>query len=491
MKGSRLYMIILVAALLLVFLFEYMGPPEFSWRETYDKHDKEPFGSFVFHDVLSSSVDDFSVTSLSFYQIFQEDSTASPRAFLLTEDRPSFADTDIDYMLKLICTGNRIMICTDHIPYQLGERLNIRTPYENYRPRNISRYIRDKHARDSIFFGTDSLHPKRIYEVCPHMHPTYLQLGVERWVYPEDSTTTITHNIPTNMKASPSDETTDPELIDSPEEETAEAEAETETGTETEEEAEAEKEAETVVGTETEEEEKPSHLEFFPVECDSFQVLAWNGEKKPLAVRLFIGKGEFYFVATPLMFTNYGILDGDNASYAFSLLSYLKDLPLVRIEAYGQYSDKPRTPLRYVLSIPALRWAIYATLMLLILFMVFTAKRRQRVIPVMKSPPNRSFGFMQLISNLYFQKHDNGEILKMKYTYFCAEVNKLTGLDFQERVPDESGYQRLAEKTGMDADLLKTILKDIQMAVYRSEADDTHLKQYIDRMNDILRAMYT
>jgi hypothetical protein len=230
---------------------------------------------------------------------------------------------------------------------------------------------------------------------------------------------------------------------------------------------------------------------FFPVKCDSFRILAWNEQNKPLAVRLFIGKGEFYFVATPLMFTNYGILDGDNASYTFGLLSYVKELPLVRIETYGTYGDKQRTPLRYILSVPALRWAIYATLILLVLFMISAAGRRQRIIPVIKSPPNRSLGFMQLISNLYFQRHDNGEILTMKYRYFCTEVNRLTALDFRERMPDDSDYQRLSEKTGKEKETLKTLLRNIQIAVYRSDVDDARLKQYIDGMNDILHAMYT
>lgn len=439
MKGGRLYILVLVAVLVLVFLFEYMGPHEFSWRETYDKYDKEPFGSYVFHDVLSSSVDSFSVTNQTFYQIFQNDSmtsaSVSPRAFLLTENNPSFTHTDISYMLKLIRAGNRVMICTNHVPHSLELTLNMNTSYENYLP-NIRQYIQNKSTRDSIFFGTDTLRPERIYEVYPHLHPTFLRLGVERWVSPEEDTA---------------------EDLDTEE----------------------------IV-------EKETHrLEFFPLKCDSFQVLSWNAHNKPLVARLFIEKGEFYFVATPLMFTNYGILDGDNASYAFSLLAYLKELPIVRVEAYGKYNDQPRTPLRYILSEPSLRWAVYTTLILLILFMIFTAKRRQRVIPLIKSPPNRSFGFMQLISNLYFQRHDNGEILKMKYAFFCAEVNKLTGIDFQERMPDDSDFQRLAEKTGMNKESLQSSLKNIQLAVYRADIDDTRLKQYIDGMNDILHIMYT
>jgi hypothetical protein len=188
------------------------------------------------------------------------------------------------------------------------------------------------------------------------------------------------------------------------------------------------------------------------------------------------------------MFTNYNMLDGDNASYVFRLLSYMKNRPLTRIEAYNRSSrnEKDRTPLRYVLSEPPLRWAVYSTFILLILFMVFTAKRRQRIIPVVKAPVNRTVGFMQLISDLYYQRHENGEILKMKHLYFCAEVKRLTGIDLQEGIPDEADYTRLSEKTGKDPDALRTSITNIRMAVYRSDASDKQLKEYIDGMNDLL-----
>ncbi|HCC50767.1 MAG TPA: hypothetical protein DEQ30_00890, partial [Porphyromonadaceae bacterium] len=109
--------------------------------------------------------------------------------------------------------------------------------------------------------------------------------------------------------------------------------------------------------------------------------------------------------------------------------------------------------------------------------------------PVVKTPANRTFGFMQLISNLYYQKHENGEILKMKHLYFCAEVKRLTGVDLQEGVPDDAAYTRLSEKSGIDKDALRTLIKNIGMGIYRSYVSDVQLKEYIDGMNDILHAL--
>jgi hypothetical protein len=165
------------------------------------------------------------------------------------------------------------------------------------------------------------------------------------------------------------------------------------------------------------------------------------------------------------------------------------DKPLIRIEAYGKHSPEPQSPLRYILTEAPLRWATYSGMTLLLLFMAFSAKRRQRIIPVVKTAPNRSFGFMQLISNLYYQKHNNIEILKMKYMYFCADVKSHIGVELYEQVPGEADYERLIEKTGMEKDFISMLLHNIRLSIYREEVIDLQLKQYIDGMNVLLQAL--
>ncbi|MDR2774363.1 MAG: hypothetical protein LBC19_06415 [Tannerella sp.] len=411
MKGGRIYMISLGVCFVFVFLFEYMSPHEFIWTPTFDKNDKEPFGSYVFDDVVSSSVNNYTVTDKTFYRIMQEaDSITPPRAFLITENKINFNETDIEYLYRLIHAGNRIMICSNSFSHALEDTLGFKIEYDGFLP-NIKRYITDvSKQRDSIYSAAaDTLNSPHVYSVYPQMHPVYIN--------------------------------------------------------------------------------GDRHKHF--LNCDSSETLVWNEENKPLAVRAFIGKGELFIVSTPLMFTNYGVLDGNNASYTFRLLSYMKDRPLVRTEAYGRHDGKPGSPLRYVLSEPPLRWATYSILSLLVLFMIFTAKRRQRVIPIVKTPPNRTFGFMQLISNLYYQKHDNRELLKLKHMYFCAEVKRRTGTDLQYEAPGEATYTRLSEKTGINNDILRTLINNINRGLCSSGLHDLELKQCIDGMNDILQTLKT
>ena len=132
----------------------------------------------------------------------------------------------------------------------------------------------------------------------------------------------------------------------------------------------------------------------------------------PRVVRIQRGKGELFFSCEPLLLTNYGILDEQANGLVFRLMSQFRGLPIVRTEAYTPQAEiNEETPLRFWLQNEPLRWAIYLTLGGLLLFCVFYARRRQRVIPVVEEPKNRSIEFVKLIGTLYYQKHINHDLL--------------------------------------------------------------------------------
>ena len=468
MKGNRLFEFFIYAIIINVVLYEYIVPHKFIWKPTFDKYDKEPFGSYVFDDVLSSSIDDYSVTDKTFYQIIHEDSTISQHAFLITEAELSFLDIDIESLYKLIHLGNQVMICTDKFPITLKDTLCFETTYA-HSFQSLGVYIQEDNKRDNIYLGTDTQNPERTFDVYPHFHPVSIISSKSKWIPKETS----------HVQATDDNKTTENKPIFYEEKTLAD---------------------EDVIHT-----TDSGKWAFISMNCDSMKILVWDSENNPLVIRAFIGKGEIFIVTTPLMFTNYGLLDGSNASYAFRLLSYMKGKPLVRVEAYGKHSNKPNTPLRFLLSEPPLKWAIYFTIALLMSFIFFAAKRRQRIIPVVNAPPNRNLEFMQLISNLFFQKHNNKEILKMKHTYFCAEVKKFIGtnIDFQNNTLTEHDYVRLFEKTkseiylvgniqfgsfrhGLNWDFITYLHKLVHKKLSQSEVSDSELMACIDGMNKIM-----
>ena len=81
------------------------------------------------------------------------------------------------------------------------------------------------------------------------------------------------------------------------------------------------------------------------------------------------------------------------------------------------------SPFRYFLSQPPLRWALYLSMVSILLFMIFAARRKQRAIPVIREPENKSLEFAELIGTLYYQKKDHADLVRKKYLYFAEERN--------------------------------------------------------------------
>lgn len=162
------------------------------------------------------------------------------------------------------------------------------------------------------------------------------------------------------------------------------------------------------------------------------------------------GKGEILLVSTPLLFTNYGALDIDNATYIFRLLSHIGGLPIVRTEAYMKKTVQMQaSPFNYFLSQRPFRWALYLTMISVLLFMIFTARRRQRAIPVIREPENKSLEFTELIGTLYYQKKEHAILVRKKYAYFAEELRREIQVDVDEVANDERSFSRIAQKTGM------------------------------------------
>lgn len=129
---------------------------------------------------------------------------------------------------------------------------------------------------------------------------------------------------------------------------------------------------------------------------------------KAVAVSFPVGRGEIIIVGTPLLLTNYGMLDCP--AYVYRLVNRLKDLPVVRTEAYMPHYDVAESsPLRELLKRPPLRWALYLILTGLVLLMTLNARRRQRAIPVEKPPRNYQLDFIRHIGTLLYQKSHKPE----------------------------------------------------------------------------------
>jgi len=190
-----------------------------------------------------------------------------------------------------------------------------------------------------------------------------------------------------------------------------------------------------------------------------------NGEIYPNFVRVKYGKGYIFLHNQPEAFSNVAMLDkSSSADYVAHILSYIpKDKPLIWfVKDQTKNTGRPinDTALSVIFRYPALRITWLLFIYGLILYLLFNAKRHQRVVPVVKPLKNTTVEFVQTIGNLYFQEGSTSNILGKKIIYFLDRVRRTYYLDTARL--DDNFAIKLQSKSGKDKELIDSILSDIK-----------------------------
>ncbi len=179
-------------------------------------------------------------------------------------------------------------------------------------------------------------------------------------------------------------------------------------------------------------------------------VLAVNGSSEPIFIHVPYGEGAFWLCSVPLAFTNYHLLKEPNDEFISTVFSYLPQQPVLWDEHYKVGRLGRDTPLSWLLSNTATKWALYLALALIGLYMLFRSKREQRAVPVVEPLRNSSREFVHTIGNLYYAKGDHADLVRKMITYFKEELRQRTYL--RHFAYDAATYAHLSTKLGMTVD---------------------------------------
>ena len=207
------------------------------------------------------------------------------------------------------------------------------------------------------------------------------------------------------------------------------------------------------------------------------------------AARRQFGRGEMVMVVMPLLFTNYGMIEGETNEVVFRLLDEIADRPIVRISDKQMDDTNAQvegSPLRLIFRDKKLWWPFYTSLALLVLFFVFTARRRQRAIPVVKPPVNHTLEFTRLIGTLFYQRHDRKGLLRCKWELFAKAVRQQAGVDVQALDDDDRLFQVLSERSGVSYEDVAQLIKRLRyLATNDNDITSKELLKAIDSMNNL------
>ena len=164
------------------------------------------------------------------------------------------------------------------------------------------------------------------------------------------------------------------------------------------------------------------------------RVLGTNEYGEPNFVVVFYGKGRLYLHCEPRVFGNYFLLQKENYKYLQRTFSFMPAVPsAVFWDDYYNKRNLPPAPgndkesesvsgLSVLLKFPATAWAFWVSLLLLLLYILFGGKRRQRIIKPIAPNKNTSVAFTETVALLYLQKKDHRNIAEKMATYFLEHV---------------------------------------------------------------------
>ena len=457
---NKRFVLGIIGFMVLVFILQLRMPREFSWEMTFSRDSSEPFGCQLFDSLMSASMKQgYTVEHKTFYQLAHDSAMKSRPHGVLMACRDWDPDSmSVCQMLDLVNKGSTVMLSSYNLHHSSLLRdtlglISVTWSYTEFSPKTLRQQMESHwyNLYDSVVYvGHPEAYPRRSYEIYESLVSSHFYYAYGDSVKMDCDTLAYTVEMQTSMKR-PDEIQANEEPVDS-----------------------------AYYDDDTDYDEDTVKL--IPVR---------ETHHYPVAVSFNRGKGRLILVTTPLLFTNYSVLNDTISELTFRLMSEFGDMPVVRTDKYGETTlDEMRqeSPFRYFVSQPPLRIALYTALVMLLLFMVFNSRRRQRVIPVIKPPANRSLEFMKLVGTLYYERHDNADLLHTKYRSFVEELRRKTGLDVDDDTDDEQLFESLAEKTGMEVVYLRDlVLRLRQIDAQEGKVPDEMMKQQIDKMNEILK----
>ncbi|WP_124979774.1 DUF4350 domain-containing protein [Nonlabens xiamenensis] len=385
-KKSKILLYVIFGFAGLLMMIELIAPPPINWTESYTSGDKIPFGAYVFYDQLDELFPGHEVKSVEDDPVTflksQESTTGANYVFV--NNYIGFDQSEIDDVVDFVSRGNKVFVSSKSTPGRLADSLNIRS------------------NRSYAYYEQDTV---RVRLNNPSFeNRSYIYVKGSSYRYFTSYDTTRTKVLGEVLPFEP-----------------------------------MEGYFKKLIGEEKVGDSTKSILEKAIEKSKTRRVPQANFIEVP------IGDGAIYYHLNPIAFTNYYMLQEGKEQYVSEVLSYLNDGP-VYFDDYGKSGRRVvSSPLRFILTHPALKWAWYLTIISILVYFIFKAKREQRAVPVVKPLENSTLEFTKTIGDLYFQSGDVTGIIDKKINFFLERVRRSYYLT-TDRL-DEAFIKKLAIKS--------------------------------------------
>lgn len=182
-------------------------------------------------------------------------------------------------------------------------------------------------------------------------------------------------------------------------------------------------------------------------------------ELLPAVMSFRYGKGKFVFVASPLVLSNYFLMQDRNRKLLDVLWGEVSTD--IRTVYWTNFTDRSSSAsgLSILWRHPATRMALILAIVAIVVFLIFETRRRQRIVPVIIAADNSTMAFIETVGMLYYNKSDNRNLAAKMEQHFLDWVRTRYYLNTQ--ILDEVFIEQLTMKSGLPQEEVSALIKMI------------------------------
>ena len=211
---------------------------------------------------------------------------------------------------------------------------------------------------------------------------------------------------------------------------------------------------------------------FTQVDLNRTEILGHTQQSNANFIRISHGEGYIYVNLFPKSMSNIALVDSINYRLTENILSYIRTENVV-LDRYhkgtpNEYGGISETFIfRYLMKKESFRTALYITLLGILIFSLLQSRRKQRIIPVIERPRNRTLDFVKTIGQMYHEKKDHKEIVRKMIQFLLEDIRQKYYIN--SHTIDKEYYQKLANKSGCQLSTVRELfilVKDLQLKKY-------------------------
>lgn len=227
-------------------------------------------------------------------------------------------------------------------------------------------------------------------------------------------------------------------------------------------------------------------------------------DNAPVALQYTQQNASTIIVTVPLIFTNFGALYYDMAEVDVKIIGELGSKTFKRYytkrDQYAQiYNTKSKKfgvseimpqgeNEEGELNIPFL-FKLFI-IGLFILFLTFYARHRERVIPVIDEPQNRTIDFVRQISLNHYWRKDYREMVCKKYIFFANNIHNKTKINLDDEAHLDENIDIIASSSGVSRDTISELISSVSdIRQKHNEISEATMKSLINTMNNIIQKL--